>query len=136
QLSLSQTVPVSGVVTVVTPQEVSLTVARRGVEAFRQLRVPLLGIVENMSYLLGPDGQKTYVFGQGGGRKLAEQAGVPFLGEVPLDPKVAECGDSGRPVVLQYPDSAVARAYTALAEAVVRELHTVEQAGELPEAQL
>jgi ATP-binding protein involved in chromosome partitioning len=136
QLSLAQTAPVSGVVTVVTPQDVSLTVARRGLEAFRQLRVPLLGIVENMSYLLGPDGQKTYIFGQGGGRKLAEQAGVPFLGEIPIDPRVAECSDAGEPVVKKYPDSPAAKAYQALAAAVVRELQNTAQAGDLPEAQL
>jgi ATP-binding protein involved in chromosome partitioning len=121
---------------VTTPQEVSQTVALRGLEMFKQVRVPILGVVENMSFLLGPEGQKTHIFGQGGGRKLAEQAEAPFLGEIPIDPRVAECGDGGEPVVKKYPDSPAAKAYQALAAAVVRELQTAQQAGELPEAQL
>jgi ATP-binding protein involved in chromosome partitioning len=108
----------------------------RGLEMFRQVKVPVLGVVENMSFLLGPDGQKTFVFGQGGGRKLAESAQVPFLGEIPIDPRVAECGDGGEPLVKKYPDSPAAKAYQALAAAVVRELQKVSQAGELPEADL
>jgi ATP-binding protein involved in chromosome partitioning len=136
QLTLSQTAPLSGALIVTTPQEVSQTVAMRGLEMFRQVKVPVLGVVENMSFLLGPDGQKTFVFGQGGGRKLAESAQVPFLGEIPIDPRVAECGDAGEPLVKKYPDSPAAKAYQALAAAVVRELQKVSQAGELPEADL
>jgi ATP-binding protein involved in chromosome partitioning len=136
QITLSQNAPVSGAVIVTTPQEVSQTVAFRGLEMFRQVRVPILGIVENMSFLLGADGQKTYIFGQGGGRKLAEQTGVPFLGEVPIDPRVAECGDGGEPVVKKYPDSPAAKAYQALAVAVVRELHNASSTTELPEAEI
>ncbi len=136
QISLSQAAPISGAVIVTTPQEVSQTVALRGLEMFRQVRVPILGVVENMSFLLGPDGQKTYVFGQGGGRRLAEEADVPLLGEVPIDPHVAECGDAGEPVVKKYPESPAAKAYQALAAAVVRELQKAGQGDELPEAQL
>jgi ATP-binding protein involved in chromosome partitioning len=123
-------------VIVTTPQEVSQSVALRGVEMFKQVRVPILGVIENMSYLLGADGQKSHLFGQGGGRKLSGLAEAPFLGEIPIDPLVAECGDGGEPVVKKYPESPAARAYQTIAAAVVRELHTASQAGELPEAQI
>src|SRR5262249_5705705 len=122
QLSLSQSAEVSGVVTVVTPQDVSLGVARRGIEMFRQVRVPLLGVVENMSYFLTPDGQRHHPFGQGGARKPARAAGLPFLGEIPIDPRVSECGDAGEPIVHRYPDSPVAQAYFGLATHVGEEL--------------
>ncbi len=79
-----------------TPQDVALIDARKGLEMFRQVRVPVLGIVENMSYFEGEDGKRVNLFGHGGGRKLASEAGVPLLGEIPIDPRVAECGDQGR----------------------------------------
>src|SRR5207302_4386751 len=107
QLTLTQTAPLSGAVIVTTPQVVSLIDARKGLEMFRQVRVPVLGIVENMSYYLGEDGKRVAIFGHGGGQKLAREAGVPFLGEVPIDPRVAECGDAGDPVVHRYPDAPV-----------------------------
>jgi ATP-binding protein involved in chromosome partitioning len=136
QLALAQSAPVSGAVVVTTPQDVSLNVARRGVQMFRQVNVPVLGVVENMSYYAGADGQRVYIFGQGGGRKLAQEAGVPFLGEVPIDPQVTACGDVGEPIVHKYPDSAVARSYLALAETVNRELQQGAAPRELPEVQL
>jgi ATP-binding protein involved in chromosome partitioning len=136
QLSLSQTAPLSGALTVVTPQEVSLTVARRGMEMFRQVRVPLLGIVENMSYFTGDDGKRYALFGEGGGKKLAAQMGVPFLGEIPIDPRVAACGDAGDPIVHKVPDSPVAKAYMALATALSQELAKAPQQETLPEVQL
>ncbi|HXG10699.1 MAG TPA: Mrp/NBP35 family ATP-binding protein [Gemmataceae bacterium] len=132
QLTLSQTAPLSGALIVTTPQEVSLTVARRGLEMFRQVRVPVLGIVENMSYFIGDDGKRYELFGHGGGKKLAAEAGVPFLGDIPIDPRVAECGDQGDPIVHKYPDSAVAQAYLALATTVVQELHRAGPEPELP----
>src|SRR5205807_9536954 len=88
QLTLTQTCPLSGAVIVTTPQDVSLVDARKGLEMFRQVRVPVLGIVENMSYFEPAPGQKHYLFGRGGGPKMAEEAGVPFLGEIPIDPRV------------------------------------------------
>jgi ATP-binding protein involved in chromosome partitioning len=136
QLSLSQTAPLSGAITVVTPQDVSLTVARRGMEMFRQVRVPLLGVVENMSYFVGEDGKRYDLFGQGGGRKLADAAGVPFLGEIPIDPRVSACGDAGEPIVQKYPDSPVAKAYLALATAISQELQKGPRPEELPGLQL
>jgi ATP-binding protein involved in chromosome partitioning len=135
QITLSQTAPLTGALIVTMPQEVSITVALRGLEMFRQVRVPVLGVVENMSYLTDPNGKRVALFGEGGGRKLAAAAGVPFLGEIPIDSRVVECGDAGDPVVHKYPDAPVAKAYLALAAAVAAECQKVTQQ-ELPEAQL
>jgi ATP-binding protein involved in chromosome partitioning len=119
QLTLTQSAPLSGAVIVTTPQEVSLIDARKGLEMFRQVHVPVLGIVENMSYFVGDDGKRYEIFMHGGGKKLAGDAGVPFLGEIPLDPRVAQCGDSGDPIVHKQPDAAVSQAYMKLAQTVV-----------------
>jgi len=118
QLSLTQTLPLSGGLIVTLPQQVSLEDARRSLEMFRALEVPVLGVVENMSYLELPDGSRVDVFGQGGGDRLARQAGVPFIGSIPMDAAVREGGDAGLPVVISQPESAVARALVAVAEAV------------------
>ena len=99
QLTLMQTAPISGAVIVTTPSDVSLEDARKAVNMFRQVNVPLLGLVENMSYLIVPGtDQRIDVFGAGGGKRTAEAMNVPFLGEVPLDPEIRKGGDSGRPV--------------------------------------
>ncbi|HMN58728.1 MAG TPA: Mrp/NBP35 family ATP-binding protein [Anaerolinea sp.] len=122
QLSLAQSVPISGGVIVTLPQQVSLEDARRGLEMFRELNVPLLGVVENMSYLELPDGTRMDVFGSGGGELLAEAADVPFLGSIPMDPSVRVGGDTGVPVVVSLPESAPARALRSLAENVAARL--------------
>lgn len=122
QLSLAQSVPLSGGVIVTLPQQVSLEDARRGLEMFRELNVPILGVIENMSYLELPDGSRMDIFGSGGGRALAEGAGVAFLGSVPIDPAVREGGDSGTPIVLSRPDSPTAQAFRALAETIAARL--------------
>jgi ATP-binding protein involved in chromosome partitioning len=109
-LSLTQSMPLSGGIIVTLPQQVSLDDARRGLEMFRQLNVPLFGVVENMSYLELPDGTRMDIFGSGGGERLAQESGVPFIGAIPLDPTVRQGGDAGIPVVISAPDSAVARA--------------------------
>jgi ATP-binding protein involved in chromosome partitioning len=132
QLTLTQSAPLSGAIIVTTPQEVSLIDARKGLEMFRQVRVPVLGIVENMSFFVGEDGKRYEIFRHGGGKKLAAEAGVPFLGEIPIDPRVAECGDAGDPIVHKHPTSAVAKAYTTLAETVKHELTRAGQQPELP----
>ena len=118
QLTLSQSAPLTGAVIVTTPGEVSLIDARKGVKMFGEVRVPILGIVENMSYIEDANGTKTPIFGVGGGQKLATESQVPFLGELPIDPKVAWCGDNGEPIVRKHPDAAVSKAYLALAKAV------------------
>lgn len=118
QLSLSQSLPLSGGLIVTLPQEVSLDDARRGLEMFRELNVGILGVVENMSFLELPDGTKMDIFGSGGGEKLAKEAGVPFIGAIPMDASVRQGGDSGKPVVISHPDSPVAKALRAIAEDV------------------
>lgn len=115
QLSLAQSISATGILIVTMPQQVSLDDARRGLEMFRELKVPIFGIVENMSYLELPDGQMIDVFGSGGGEKLAKEAGVGFIGAVPLDPAVREGGDAGTPIVVSHPDSKAAQAMQAIA---------------------
>jgi ATP-binding protein involved in chromosome partitioning len=136
QLTLTQAVPLSGAVIVTTPQEVSLIDARKGLEMFRQVRVPVLGIVENMSYFVGDDGKRYDIFRHGGGEKLAALAGVPFLGAIPIDPRVAECGDNGEPIFRKYADSPIASAYRRLAETVCQQLEGVSRPPDLPSLQL
>ena len=118
QLSLAQSVPIEGGIVVTTPQRVSLQDARRGLAMFVQMGVPVLGVVENMSWFLPPDrpDQRYALFGSGGGALLADEAGVPLLAQLPLELPVREGGDQGIPVVLSHPDSATAVAFTALAE--------------------
>jgi len=94
--------------------------------------VPLLGVVENMSFFTGDDGKRYGLFGRGGGQKLAAEFGVPFLGEIPIDPRVAACGDAGDPIVHKYPDSAVAKAYLALATTLNQQLSAVPKQEQLP----
>jgi ATP-binding protein involved in chromosome partitioning len=118
QLTVSQAFALAGGVIVTLPQAVSQADARRGLEGFRQMEVPVLGVVENMSYLALPDGTRMDVFGQGGGRHLAEAAGVPFIGEVPMDPQVRIGGDSGVPIVISHPDSPAAQALVAVAKEI------------------
>jgi ATP-binding protein involved in chromosome partitioning len=132
QLALAQSAPVAGAVIVTTPQDVSLSVARRGVQMFRTVNVPVLGVVENMSYFVGDDGKRYDIFRHGGGQRLAAEAQVPYLGDLPIDPKVSECGDAGEPVVRKYPQSAAAQAYLALAKAVDETLKKTQPVKELP----
>ncbi|MFM8524139.1 MAG: P-loop NTPase [Cyanobacteriota bacterium] len=117
QLTIAQAVPMAGVVIVTTPQKVSLQDARRGLAMFRQMGVSVLGVVENMSAFIPPDApERRYaIFGSGGGRQLADEAGVPLLAQLPLELAVVEGGDGGLPVVLSAPESATAAAFNALA---------------------
>lgn len=121
-LSLAQTLPLSGGVIVTLPQKVSIDDARRGLEMFRQLNIPVLGVVENMSYLELPDGSKLDVFGSGGGEMLAMQSNVPFIGSIPMDPSVREGGDSGVPVIVSMPESHVAQAMVDVAENIAAKI--------------
>ncbi|MEO8435812.1 MAG: Mrp/NBP35 family ATP-binding protein [Pyrinomonadaceae bacterium] len=123
QLSLAQLVPVQGAVLVTTPQEVALIDVRRALKMFETVAVPVLGIVENMSYFIAPDtGNRYNIFGEGGGQRLAEQYGVPFLGSVPLAIEVREGGDKGVPVVVSHPESPQAQAFKHVAEEVARQV--------------
>jgi len=106
QLTLVQSLPLSGAVIVTTPQEVSLIDARKGLKMFEKLNVPLLGIIENMSYFVAPDTGKTYdIFGMGGGEALANELKVPFLGGIPIDPRIRIGGDKGVPIVFDLPET-------------------------------
>jgi ATP-binding protein involved in chromosome partitioning len=116
QLSLTQSIPLSGGVIVTLPQKVSLEDAQRGLQMFLAMDVPVFGIVENMSYLEMPDGSKVDIFGHGGGAELAEKTGVPLLGTIPLEAAVREGGDSGVPIIVSNPDSKVAIALRKVAE--------------------
>ncbi len=118
QLTLAQAVPMAGAVIVSTPQDVAISDARRGLRMFQQLNVPVLGVVENMSYFIPPDApDKRYdIFGSGGGEKIAADLSVPLLGCVPLETSVREGGDQGVPIVVQFPNSASAQALKAIAQ--------------------
>jgi ATP-binding protein involved in chromosome partitioning len=119
QLSLAQNVPLAGAVIVSTPQDLALIDARRGIAMFRKVAVPVLGIVENMSYFICPHcGGRSDIFAHGGARHEADKFGVPFLGEVPLDIGIREHSDSGRPVAAVDPDSEHAKIYRAIARQV------------------
>ena len=116
QLTLAQSVPLTGGVIVSTPQDVALADARRGLAAFRQLQVPVLGIIENMAYFIAPDtGLRYEIFGYGGAERAAQELQTPFLGRLPLDPRAREGSDRGAPVVIAYPDSEIAQAFQSLA---------------------
>jgi ATP-binding protein involved in chromosome partitioning len=118
-LSLIQTAPITGAVVVSTPSEVSLEDGRKAVLMFRQVKVEVLGLVENMSYLIVPGtGERVDVFGQGGGRRTAEAMDVPFLGELPLDPQVRVGGDTGRPIVLRGENDPQAAPYYEIARKI------------------
>ena len=126
QLSLSQVVPLGGVVMVTTPQDVALLDVRKALAMFRKLNVPILGLVENMSYFIAPDtGAKYAIFGEGGGDKVAEEFGVPLLAQIPLEIDTRKGGDAGIPIVVGQPASAQAAAFLALADAVAARLEAV-----------
>lgn len=118
QLSISQTLELQGGLIVTLPQQVSLDDALRGINMFQELKVPIFGVVENMSYLETPDGERMDIFGSGGGEKLAQMTGVPFIGAIPIDPQVRIGGDEGMPVVLSHPDSPVSKALVEIAEKI------------------
>jgi ATP-binding protein involved in chromosome partitioning len=122
QLSLCQTVPLDGGVIVTTPQEASLGVVRKGISMFQRVNVPILGIIENMSYYTTPTGQRVEIFGHGGGREEAQRQKVPFLGEVPLFTEIREAGDQGVPIVVSAPAQAPGQAFIRIAQTLREQL--------------
>ena len=122
QLSLCQTVPLDGGVIISTPQEASLGVVRKGIAMFNKVNVPILGIVENMSYFTTPNGDRVEIFGHGGGQEEAARQKVPFLGEVPLFTEIREAGDRGTPIVVAAPNHPAAKAFIQIAETVGKNL--------------
>jgi ATP-binding protein involved in chromosome partitioning len=123
-LTLTQQAPLSGAVIVTTANDLSVLDARKGLKMFEKVAVPVLGVVENMSYFVPPDlpDRRYYIFGQGGGKRVADELGVDFLGEVPIDPRVVEGGDLGKPIVVFAPESEAAQAFRRLAGDVARRL--------------
>jgi len=120
QLTLTQLVPICGAVTVTTPQEVALHDVRKGMMMFQKVNVPLLGIIENMSFFVcGHCGERTEIFSHGGGERAAEKLGVPFLGRIPIDPAIRAGGDSGMPIVVANPASPQAAAFREIAAKLV-----------------
>ena len=124
QLTIVQTVPLTGAVIVSTPQDVALADARKGVKMFDKVNVPVLGIVENMSYFTPPDlpDRKYYLFGRGGARRLAQELDIPFLGEVPIEQEVRETSDDGTPIVMAHTESTSAQALSQMAERTVEQV--------------
>ncbi len=123
QLTLVQSIPLSGAVIVTTPQDVSLKIARRGLRMFEKLHVPILGLIENMSTFTCPHcGKDTDVFRSGGGERMSEELGIPFLGAIPLDADIVTGGDEGRPMLLDKPNSVAAQAYLSIATALADQL--------------
>lgn len=130
QLTMAQQVPLAGAVIVSTPQDLALIDARKGLNMFNKVEVPVLGIVENMSYFIAPDtGNRYDIFGHGGARKEAEKIGVPFLGEVPLTIDIRETSDAGTPVVVSNPEGAAAKVYREIATRAWAELKAKQAAG-------
>ncbi len=120
QLTLVQKTPITGAVIVTTPQEVALVDARKGLKMFQKVETRVLGIVENMSYFICSHcGEKSYIFGQDGGRESAEELGVPLLGQIPIESQVREAGDAGEPIVARYPDSQSAQAFMKIADKII-----------------
>lgn len=123
QLTIAQQVPLAGAVIVSTPQDLALIDARKGITMFKKVEVPLLGVIENMSYFIAPDtGARYDIFGHGGAKAEAERIGVPFLGEVPLTISIREMSDAGTPVVVAEPDGPQARIYRDIAQAVWKQV--------------
>ncbi len=133
QLSLSQVIPLSGVVMVTTPQDVALLDVRKAIAMFQRLNVPMLGVVENMSYFVAPDtGTRYAIFGEGGGQKVADEYGIPLLGQLPLDPDTRKGGDEGAPITVRRPDSPQATAFREVARRVVERLDATATLRPLP----
>lgn len=131
QLTMAQQVPLAGAVIVSTPQDLALIDARKGLNMFRRVEVPVLGIVENMSYFIAPDTGKRYdIFGHGGAKAEAERLDAPFLGEVPLTMDVREMSDAGTPIVISDPQGEQANTYRAIAEKVLGRLQAERAAGQ------
>jgi ATP-binding protein involved in chromosome partitioning len=121
QLSLCQTVPLDGGVIVTTPQEASLGVVRKGIAMFEKVNVPILGLVENMSYFTTPNGERVEIFGHGGGRAEAGRRNLPFLGEIPIYLEIRQGGDNGMPVVVSNPQGAAGQAFITIAKSLIDE---------------
>ncbi|MEM0016909.1 MAG: Mrp/NBP35 family ATP-binding protein [Candidatus Korarchaeum sp.] len=120
-LSVMQLIPLDGIVIVTTPQRIALMDVRRAIRMAKVMNIRVLGLIENMSYFVCGN-EKVRIFGEGGGRGLAEEEEVPFLGEIPMDPRVAELTDEGKPVTLEHSESPVAKAFSEIADLLLKQL--------------
>ena len=120
-LSVMQLIPLDGIVIVTTPQKIALMDVRRAIRMAKTMNIKVLGLIENMSYFICKS-EKIKIFGEGGGRKLAEEEGVPFLGEIPIDPKVVELTDEGKPIVIEDPESPVAKAFGEIVDNMIAQI--------------
>jgi ATP-binding protein involved in chromosome partitioning len=125
QLTLSQTIPLTGAVIVTTPQDISLADAKKGHIMFQKVNVPTLGIIENMSYFINSDGKKEYIFGQGGGEKMSSEYGVKLLGEIPINTRIRESGDEGIPIVFKDDNLSESKIYREIAGNLVKEINLI-----------
>jgi ATP-binding protein involved in chromosome partitioning len=123
QLTLSQTLPLTGAIIITTPQDIALADARKGYIMFNKVNVPTLGVIENMSYYIKPDGEKDYIFGKGGGEKMSKQDNVKLLGEIPINTKIRESGDEGVPIVIREPESVESKVFDSIARTVITEVN-------------
>ena len=138
-LTIAQTIPITGILIVTTPQDVAMNVAVKAIGMFNKLNVPIIGVVENMSYLQCPHcSEKIYLFGQGGGKKISEDFKIPYIGEIPLHPKIREGSDTGKPSVITEPDSVQSLAFTKAARVIAGRISIIAaelQAQEQAESQ-
>jgi ATP-binding protein involved in chromosome partitioning len=126
-MTMAQDAPIVGAVIVSTPQAVAIEDAEKAVSMFEKLEVPVIGMIENMSYFITPDtGQRLEIFGHGGAREAAEQLHIDFLGEVPIEEAVRVGGDEGRPIVSEYPESAAAQAFVTIAGLVAAKVSVLD----------
>ncbi|CAG2161449.1 unnamed protein product [Oppiella nova] len=127
QLSIAQNIPISGAVIVTTPQDIALMDARRGATMFAKTKVPVLGIIQNMSaFVCEKCGHESHIFGQNGAKRLAEELDIELLGDIPLDITLRECCDSGRPIVLTHPNSKCSQSYQQIAQKLIEKLSKKE----------
>jgi ATP-binding protein involved in chromosome partitioning len=125
-LTMAQTIPVTGIIIVTTPQDVAMNVAVKALGMFSKLNVPIVGVIENMSYLQCPHcSEHISVFGKGGGQKISEKFGIPFLGEIPLSPQIMEGSDKGKPVIVSDPDSIQANALRKVAKTIAGRISVI-----------
>jgi ATP-binding protein involved in chromosome partitioning len=118
-LTIAQTIPITGILIVTTPQDVAMNVAVKAIGMFNKLNVPIVGVVENMSYLQCPNcNEQVYLFGKGGGKRISEDFNIPFIGEIPLDPRIMEGSDTGKPSVVSEPESVQANIFTKTAKVI------------------
>jgi len=126
QLTLTQSVPLTGAIIVTTPQAVALEIAEKGLRMFQQVNVPVLGVIANMSYFICPHcEEKTSIFSEGGGEKVSQKLGLPFLGGIPIEPEVVVCGDEGEPIVIRNPQALASQAYQKITRRVAAAVSVV-----------